>query len=90
MDNCLVISDNRKKVLWNEIDKYFTLKETYIGTPKVYLGWEISLVELANGAQAWSFSSSQYVQETLQNVESYLKEQGLKLPARAGSPFSPK
>ena len=36
VDDCLVISDNRKKVLWNEIDKYFTLKETSIGPPKVY------------------------------------------------------
>ena len=48
----------------------------------------MSLIELANGAKAWDFSSSQYVQEAVQNVESYLKEQYLKLPACAGAPFS--
>ena len=48
----------------------------------------MSLVELANGTNARAFSSSQYVQEAVQNVESYLKEKDLKLPACSGSPFS--
>ena len=38
VDNCLVFSDNGEKVLRNEIGKYFTLKETYKGPPKLYLG----------------------------------------------------
>ena len=38
VDDCLVISKNGEKVLNNEISKYFTLKETSIGPPKVYLG----------------------------------------------------
>ena len=49
----------------------------------------MSLVELENGAKELAFSSSQYVQEAVQNVGSYLKEQDLKLPAQAGAPFSP-
>ena len=49
----------------------------------------MSLVELANGAKAWALRSSQYVQEAVQDAESYLKEQDLKLPARSGAPFSP-
>ena len=46
------------------------------------------MVELANGAKAWAFRSSQYLQKSVQKVESYLKEQDLRLPARSGSPFS--
>ena len=89
VDDCLVVSKNGEKFLRNEICKYFTLKEASIGPPKVYLWGNMSLVELANGTNAWAFSSSQYVQEEVQNVESYLKEQDFKLPARSGAPFSP-
>ena len=88
MDDCLVVSKNGEKVFRNEIGKYFTLKETSIGPPKVYLGGKMSLVELANGSKTWALSSSQYVQEAVQNVESYLKEQDLRLPPRSGAPFS--
>ena len=48
----------------------------------------MNLVELTNGATAWSFSSSQYVQEAVRNVEAYLKVKNVKLPARAGAPIS--
>ena len=89
VDNCLLVSENGEKVLRNDIGKYFTLKETSIGPPKLYLGGEMSLVELANGAKAWAFRYSQYLQEAVQNFEYYLKEQDLNLPARAGAPFSP-
>ena len=82
VDDCLVVSENGEKFLRNEIGKYFTLGETSIGPPKVYLGGKMSLVELSNGSKAWAFSSSQYGQEAVQNVESYLKEKYLKLPAR--------
>ena len=37
VDDCLVVSKNGEKVFRNEIGKYFTLKETSIGMPKVYL-----------------------------------------------------
>ena len=47
------------------------------------------MVELENGVKAWDFRSSQYVQEAVQNVESYSKDQDLKLPARSGAPFRP-
>ena len=38
VDDCLVISDYGEKFLRNRIVKYFTIKETYIGPHKVYLG----------------------------------------------------
>ena len=38
--------------------------------------------------QAWSFSSSQYVQNTVKNVEEYLTKRQSKLPTRAKSPWT--
>ena len=44
-------------------------------------------VTLNNGAKAWSFSSSQYVQAAVKNVEDYAAKRGWKLP-RAQTPIS--
>ena len=44
-------------------------------------------VTLENGIKAWSFSSSQYVQAAVQNVEKYLKEKVKKFPPRAETPL---
>ena len=44
-------------------------------------------VTLENGIKAWSFSSSQYVQAAVQNVESYLKEKAKKFPPCAETPL---
>jgi hypothetical protein len=43
-------------------------------------------VELENGAKAWAFSSSQYVQAAVKNVETYLEKTGGKLPRKAETP----
>ena len=40
----------------------------------------MSKVTLNNGVEAWSFSSSQYVQAAVKNVEEYLSKEGRKLP----------
>ena len=61
-DDVLVISDNAESVLRNGIGRYFVLKESSIGPPKLYLGGHVRKVDLDNGAKAWAFSSSQYVQ----------------------------
>ena len=88
VDDALVVSANGEHVLRNEIGKYFDLKEDSIGPPKIYLGGKVSKVTLANGMQAWSFSSSQYVQSAVKNVEDFLETQGEKLPVRATTPLS--
>ena len=87
VDDALVISMNAEDILRNEIGKYWTMKKDSIGPPKVYLGNKISKVLLENGALAWAFSSSQYVQLAVSNVEDYLKKTGEKLPSRASTPF---
>ena len=80
VDDCLCISANAEYVLRNKIGKYFKLKEASIGPPDKYLGGKMRQVEMENGTSTWSFSSSQYVQAVVKNVETYLKEKLKKFP----------
>ena len=83
-----MISDQGERVIRRELGKCFYIKEESIGPPTLYLGNKVTQVDLENGARAWSFSSSQYVQAAIRNVEEKLKEQGLSLPKRCTSPIS--
>ena len=68
------------------LGKHFELKEELIGPPKLYFGGHISKVQLDNGVKCWSFSSSQYVQTAVKNVETHMvKINGARwqLPAMA-------
>lgn len=90
-DDTLVISENAEAILRNELGRYFELKEESIGTPSLYLGGHLSLVELENGVKAWAFSSSQYVKAAVKNVEDYISKpenKGWKLPKKADTPMS--
>jgi hypothetical protein len=73
-DDTLVISENGEKLLRTELGKYFELKEESIGPPDIYLGGKMRQITLENGVKAWTFSSSQYVQAAVSNVEVYLQE----------------
>ena len=53
--------------------KYFKLKESSIGPPKIYLGGHCRKVTLDNGVECWAFGASQYVQEAVKNVEGELE-----------------
>ena len=87
-DDALVISDNAEQTLRRDLGKYFELKEESIGPPKIYLGGGVRKVTLDNGVDAWAFSSSQYVQAAVKNVESYLaKQKRWKLPRKAETPM---
>ena len=88
VDDALCISNNAENVLRNEIGKYFVMKPGSIGPPKIYLGNKVSKVTLDNGVDAWSFSSSQYVQNAVANVETYLRKLGKSLPRKATAPFT--
>lgn len=83
VDDVLIVSDRGEEVLRTEIGKYFKLKEKSIGPPKIYLGGRMRQVKLENGMNAWTFSSSQYVQAAVSNVETYLTQKGLKFQSRA-------
>ena len=47
----------------------------------------MSQVTLENGKKCWSFSSSQYTQNAVKNVEEHLDKTGEKLPNRVRSPW---
>ena len=87
-DDILAIMEEPEKFLREEMNNYFTLKEKSIGPPTQYLGNKVSQVDLDNGTKCWSFSSSQYVQNAVGNVEDYLAKKGEKLSPRAKSPWS--
>ena len=88
VDDALCISQRAESVIRTEIGKYFYVKEESIGAPKIYLGNKVSKVTMENGIKAWSFSSSQYVQAAVANVEDYLKKHGKSLPTKASAPIS--
>ena len=66
-----------------------SIKNESIGPPKLYLGGHIQKVTLKNRMSAWAFSSSQYVQTAVKNVETYLSKQDgrWKLPPKAETPL---
>ena len=88
VDDCLAISHRPREVLEKEIGKYWTMKPGSVGPPTIYLGNKVSKVTLENGVKAWSFSSSQYVQGAVSNVETYLKKQDKSLPRKCSTPLS--
>ena len=77
VDDCLCISMNADRVIRSEIGRYFIIKPKSIGPPDIYLGNKVSKVTLDNGIDAWSLSSFQYVQNSVRNVESYLRKSNL-------------
>ena len=52
VDDTLVVSENTKSILCNELGRYFHLKEESIGPPTVYLGGRVRKVQLENGVWA--------------------------------------
>lgn len=88
-DDALVVSENAEQVLRKDLGRYFELKEESIGAPKIYLGGHVRKVQLENGVECWAFSSSQYVQAAVNNVQTYLaKQTRYRLPAKAETPLT--
>ena len=87
-DDILAIGETPEQFIREELDQCFVVKPKSIGKPAQYLGNKVSEVELENGRKAWSFSSSQYTQNAVKNVESYLKKKGESLPKKATSPWT--
>ena len=79
--------EHPEKFLREEMGTRFTLKEKSIGPPTQYLGNKVTNITLENGTSCWSFSSSQYVQSAVKNVEDHLDKTGEKLPTRVRSPW---
>ena len=87
-DDKLVISHQPEKILRNELNKYFNLKEVSMGAPEIYLGGKMRKENLDNGLEAWGFSSAQYIKNAVTNAEQKLHNDGRKLPKKAPTPFA--
>ena len=91
VDDALVVSENAESILRNELGRYSEQKEESIGPPDHYLGGKVWKVQVENGIYAWAFSSSQYVQTAVKNVEAYLDSQDnkrWKMPCKADTPLT--
>ena len=91
VDDALMVSENAESILCNELRRYFHLKEESICPSTIYLGSRVRKVQLENGIWAWSFSSSQYVQSAVKNVEEYVgksENSHLKILSKAETPLT--
>ena len=81
------MSENPRGIL-EKLDYYFPMKPELIGPPTLYLGANLGKVQLLNGVEAWAASTSQYVQESVKNVEHHLDKLDMKLKKGATTPLS--
>ena len=88
VDDALCISANPRAVLENKIGQYWKLKKDPIGSHTIYLENKVTTVVLETNVSAWSFSSSQYIQKAVKNVELHLRKSNEKLPSFAPNPFT--
>ena len=84
MDDCVCVSENGERVLM-ELDIYFPLKPGSTHPPNIYIGGKFSKVVFPNGVRVYAFSSSQYVQESINNVEDHMEKQRMKLSLLAST-----
>ena len=77
---------NPKDFICHEIGKRFLMKPNLIGPLNQYLGDKMSYLTLDNDQSAWSFSLSQYIQDTVTNVINKLAQEGRTLPKCGKSP----
>ena len=76
VDEMFFIIQKDEHAFHNNMGNYLYVKGGSIGSPMIYKENKVSNVTLENGVDAWSFSSSQYVQDAVENIEQYLKEYG--------------
>ena len=81
VDDVFIISHQPKKVILQEIGKYFVIKPGSLGTSKIYLGNKVSKINMDTSVEA-----CQYVKDDIEHVERNLKEKGLSLEKKATSP----
>ena len=72
-----------------QLDKFFKMQPSYVAPPSIYLGGKVKKIRLPNMVEAWTFSSSQYVQEAVSNVENFLQDlDGSMLSTKINAPLS--
>ncbi len=74
----------------DKIGSFLSLKPGSIGPPEMYLGAKLKKKTFDDGTVAWGLSPSEYVQQAVRNVETFLKtnlDGRYSLPKRAKNPF---
>ena len=88
VDNCLAISKNPKEAV-SKLDKFFKIQPISIATYNIYFGGRVRKMRLTNMVEAWTFSSSQYVQELVSNVEKFIHDlDGSMFSMKINAPLS--
>ena len=88
VDDCLAISETPKEAVL-KLDKLFKMQPSSIAPPNIYLGDKVKKTRLTNMVEAWTFSSSHYVQETVSNVDKILQYlDGSMLSMKINAPLS--
>ena len=65
--------------LMKQIGSEFEIKNGEYGPPTLYLGAEVSKVQLGNGEQCWSMDSKKYVKAAIDVVRGLIAEDGQEL-----------
>ncbi len=89
VDNILCVCKNPDSVL-NDLNKFISLKLDSVGTPNIYLGAKLKLIQPENSVWSWGIGPSKYVRETVKNCKDYISEHLLpqyRLPKLAPNPF---
>jgi hypothetical protein len=76
VDDVLCVAHNAVDEI-TKLDKFFPMKPGSIGDPDTYLGAKLKKVMLDNGISCWGMSPSKYIQESISNVEGYLRDKSL-------------
>ena len=88
-DDCIAAAEDATAELMR-LNHYFQMKEGSIGDPDIYLGTKLRTVKFPeDGVNAWSMSSSKYIQEATANVRRHLKEKGhsKSIPKKVNGPW---
>jgi len=87
VDNVLSISHDPMKTM-EGIKTNFKLKGDKVAKPDIYLGAELSEMDVGNGVECWSMSAAKYCKSAVDNVQEELAKQGRRLPSKCVSPLS--
>ena len=75
VDDILALSRQAKKAI-EEITAFMRAKEGSVKPPEIYLGANISKMQLPDGREVWTTSPKAYVKNSLLVVERLLTEDG--------------
>jgi hypothetical protein len=89
VDDILCIHHEAMPVL-DKLDKYFTLKPSFIGNPNMYLGANLKLMQMSNVVYVWGMIPTKYKKEAVSSCEKHLKlnyDVWYVLSTQAANPF---